>query len=342
MRLDHGRDVVAPVPDPNLGLERPRGRRLAGHPRDAIGDRARPRQQLPRPDDHPVRRRVDLEHVGGLGARDAETTPLPDRERRRTPVPRQHASVRVDDLALAHQVRRDRGQVRARLAARREAQLLRIGLARDRQPEALGGRARVGLRHPADREERPRQLALAEHVQHVRLVLGAVGAAQQPETAVAPIRPHVVPGRHGVDPELVRPPQEGAELDLAVAARARVRGTTGLVLGHEVADHGPLELVGQVADLEREPRDPGDLRGIVPRGRPAAAVFHPVEVDQPHVRAHDVVALLEQQAGGDRRVDATGHRDEHGSLRRHGSDATRCMRRRRRGYPRAEPMEGSP
>src|SRR5207342_1996956 len=43
-RLDHGRDVVAPVADPNLRLEGHRGRGLAGHPRHPIGDRPRARE----------------------------------------------------------------------------------------------------------------------------------------------------------------------------------------------------------------------------------------------------------------------------------------------------------
>src|SRR5207342_1844056 len=147
---------------------------------------------------------------------------------------------------------------------------------RDGEPEAFGSRARFGLRHPADRESRPRQLALTQHVQHVRLVFRPVGAAEQPETAAAPIRPHVVTGRHRVDPELVGPAKERAELDLAVAARARVRRAAGLVLGYEIPDHGPLELVREIADLEPESGDPRDLRGIVPRRRTTAAVLHPV------------------------------------------------------------------
>jgi hypothetical protein len=71
------------------------------------------------------------------------------------------------------------------------------------------------------------------------------------------------------------------------------------VLGHVVSDHRPLELVREIADLEREPGDPCDLGGVVPRRRAAAPVLHPVQVDQPHVRAHDLVALLEEHAGGD-------------------------------------------
>ena len=54
---------------------------------------------------------------------------------------------------------------------------------------------------------------------------------------------HVVTARDHVDPELVGAPQERAELDLAVAAGARVRRPTRLVLRGEVREHGPLEVV---------------------------------------------------------------------------------------------------
>src|SRR5215208_3246003 len=97
--LDHGRDVVAPVADPNLGLEGHRGRRMAGYPRHPIGDRPPAREQLSRSDDHPVGPRVDLQHVRGLGPRDAETAPLSYGEGCRAPVMREHAPLGIDDLA---------------------------------------------------------------------------------------------------------------------------------------------------------------------------------------------------------------------------------------------------
>ena len=62
--------------------------------------------------------------------------------------------VPIHDLAaFAHQ----RGGVApheaARIAGGGEAELLRIGLRRDRQPEPLRDRSRVRLDEPADREE---------------------------------------------------------------------------------------------------------------------------------------------------------------------------------------------
>ena len=51
-------------------------------------------------------------------------------------------------------------------------------------------------------------------------------------------------------------------------------------------------------------------------------------MDEPHVRAQHVVALLLQQARGDGGIDATGHRDEHGRHVRRLSATPRRSRRR--------------
>ncbi len=170
-------------------------------------------------------------------------------------------------------------------------------------------------------------------MQHVALVLRPVGAPQEPVAAGVARRPHVVAGRDEVDPELVRPPQERPELDLAVAARTRVRRPTLAELVHEVVDHRPVEIVRQVADLEREPGDPRHLGGVRPGRRAAASVLDPVEVHERHVRAPDVVALFPEQAGGDRGVDAPGHRDEDGGL--HPPRLPRCPSGRGSGVARA-------
>jgi hypothetical protein len=226
----------------------------------------------------------------------------------------EHVALLVHDLPFPNEM----GEVGARIGAgvtgRREAELLRIGLRRDGQAETLGERACFRLGELADREERPGERALAEHVEHVRLVLPGIEPSQQaPAVAgVVPRPPHVMPARHHVDAELVGAAQERAELDLAVAARARVRRSARLVLRGEVREHGAIEFVGQIADLEREPGDPRGLFRVAPRARTATSVVYAVQVHEPHVRAQHVVALFVQQACGDRGIDAAGHRDQHG------------------------------
>jgi hypothetical protein len=257
----------------------------------------------------------------------------------RAPVSPEDVALGVDDVAVAHEARRvlagvllEEGGV---VAAGHEAHLLGIRLVGNRQPEPLRVTARRGLRHGPDREQRARELALPERVQHVRLVLVGVGAAEQmPGAVVVAPGPHVVPRGHEVDPEPVGPAQERPELDVLVAAGARVRRPAGRVLGVEVGEDRLLERPAQVDDLHLEPADPADPPCVRPCGGAAAAVVDAVgSVDELDVRAEDLVALLLEQARGDRRVDPAGHGDEHRSLRGHATESTaaRGPTSRRRG-----------
>ena len=117
----------------------------------------------------------------------------------------EHRARRIDDVAAGvHERRRLGTHEPARVPARREAQLLRVGLAGHGQPEPLGEQARLGLGQPAHREERAGELRLPEHVQHVALILGRVGAAKEvPRARVVATRLHVVAGRDEIDAELV-------------------------------------------------------------------------------------------------------------------------------------------
>ena len=157
-------------------------------------------------------------------------------------VPSCSASTRPSGSATSPPACTSAGDLRshepAGVARRREAELLGVRLRRHREPEAPRVRAGLGLRHPADGEPRAGELGLPEHVQHVALVLRGVRAGEQvPRAGVVADPTDVVPGGHQVHPELVGPPQERAELDLAVAASARVRGPPGRELLGEVADH---------------------------------------------------------------------------------------------------------
>ena len=238
---------------------------------------------------------------------------MSDRERERAVVVTEHGAVGIHDIAARmHERRSLAAHEPARVTARRETELLGVGLGRDRQAEPLRQPARLGLRQPTDWEQRAGELRLSEHVEHVALVLGRIGPAQQvPGATVVSARAHVVPGGNELDAQLVRTSQERAELDLPVAARARVRRATGRVLRDEVLDHRFVEGGREVTDLERESADRCDRGSVRPRGRAAAAVLHPVEVDERHVRAHDVEAPLCKEAGCDGGIDPAGHRDQY-------------------------------
>src|SRR5206468_8103100 len=110
-----------------------------------------------------------------------------------------------------------------------------------------------------------------------------------PAVAVSP-GPRVVPGGHEVEPEKVGPFEERSELDLLVATNAGVRGPAGPMLGVEVGEDRPLELVVHVDDLEVEPCDLRDRPGVSLGLWAAAAVVDAAQMDQLQVGAQHAVA----------------------------------------------------
>src|SRR3989442_13782568 len=93
---------------------------------------------------------------------------------------------------------------------------------------------------------------------------------------------------------------EDAELEVAIAARARVRGAAGHVLGNEGADDVPLEVVGEVEDVVGETEAVGDRARVVEIVERAAAPAAPpcqAEGDADHVRARRQRAPGADRAG---------------------------------------------
>ncbi len=159
------------------------------------------------------------------------------------------------------------------------------------------------------------ELLLREREKEVRLVLGGVDAAQQPPSAgrLLPGDAGVVTGGHGVRPERGGAVAQLGELQFAVAVRARQGRPPGQILVHEVGDHRLLEPPFQVDDVMRDAE----------RRRHAACVVQIVEgaagseggpplglVVELHRQANHVPALLLEQGGGHRGVDASRHRDD--------------------------------
>ena len=128
-------------------------------------------------------------------------------------------------------------------------------------------------------------------------------------------------GRHRVEAQRERPLEHRGELDLLVAAQARVGGAAGGVLVHEVLDHVLVEPLAEVPDVERDADHVGRparvvavLDGAAAAGTGAVGlrVAREGEVD-----AGDVVAGFGGAGGGHCRVDAAGHggEDLHDGLR---------------------------
>ena len=182
-------------------------------------------------------------------------------------------------------------------------------------PRRLGLAAHGRLVGVAEREQRVRQLLLVEHAEHVGLVLAVVDRAVHLDEPVgAGAQLGVVAGRDGVEAQRQRAVEHGGELDLLVAAQARVGGAAGGVLVHEVLDHVLVEAVGEVPDVERDADDVGGAAGVVAvLDRAAAARAGAVGrgvAAQREVDAGDVVAGLDGAGGGDGGVDAAGHGGE--------------------------------
>ena len=179
-----------------------------------------------------------------------------------------------------------------------------------------GSPPHVALGEVAHREERARQLGLAQDVQDVALVLGLVGAAAQLEAVGAAGDAGVVAGGHGVEPEQHGPAQEAVELQVPVALDAGVRGAAGRVVGHVGSHHVLVEVVGEREHVVGDAELLGHPPGVVDVGHRAAPRVTGA-APQLEGGADHLVALLLEQGGGHRRVDPTAHADQdpHGSAR---------------------------
>ena len=150
-----------------------------------------------------------------------------------------------------------------------------------------------------------------EHGQHVGLVLAGIrGPVQDSVTD-----PRVVAGAYRVETEGQRLVEHRRELDLLVAAQARVRGAARGVLGDEILHHVTMESLGHVPDVERDPDDVGGpprVPGVFQRA--AAAGTGPVGRrvgGQRQVDAGHLVTRVHRTSRGRGGVHSARHRREH-------------------------------
>ena len=98
---------------------------------------------------------------------------------------------------------------------------------------------------------------------------GSAARCRTPST-----NPGVVAGAHRVEAERHRPVQDRGELDLLVAAQARVGRAAGGVLGDEVLDDVLVEPLGHIPDVERDADHigrPAGVPGVLQRAAAAGA-----------------------------------------------------------------------
>jgi len=188
----------------------------------------------------------------------------------------------------------------------------------------------LGLGESADRQHGARQRVLIEHVDHVALILGGIGPAQETPRTVDLLDAGVMSGGHGVEAENVSALEESIELEMTVALDARIGCDPAGVIGDVRVDDVTMEIVGEVEDQMID----SELLGHAPRVvdiAHAAASGVTLTTPQAHGDTHDLMPLLEQKGSGDRRIDTSGHGDKYF----HGvSPWVRLRRSSRRGVQR--------
>ena len=131
------------------------------------------------------------------------------------------------------------GQEAGAVGAGQEAQVLRVDLARHRQPGLRGDRPHLGLGQLAEREPQPGQRRRRERGQHVGLILGGIGRdAQERSSLVGDLRgAGVVAGGQPGATETIGQVEHRVQAHVAVAADARIRGLARGEARDERLDH---------------------------------------------------------------------------------------------------------
>ena len=204
------------------------------------------------------------------------------------------------------------GEPAAGVAVGDEADVVAVGLLRDGESALgrLGAHERLRRRR-SEREVGVRELLGGEHAEHVGLVLRGIRRPVQLESVGAVDERRVVAGADRVEAELDRALEQGRELDLLVAAHARVGGAAGAVLGDEVLDDVVAEALREVPHVERDAeaigRAPGIHRVLDRAASAAAGAQGAPGAGEREVHPDDVVPGVDGARGGDRGVDSAAH-----------------------------------
>src|SRR5689334_22558531 len=239
-------------------------------PVEVAGDEAAGEEFIIAADGHLAADAVDLDDVERRAGGDAQSLALADGEVVNAVMTAEDAAIAGDEfaggvrelLALLGEIRVNEALV---VAAGDEADLLRVGLFRQRQAVLAGELAHLRLAHFAQRKARAAELLLREAKKKVRMVLGGVGGAAQ-KPAVARGRKFatcVVAGSQQVSADLSRGDEKLIELQVVVAQAARDGRASGKILAHEGANHVALKALLVVDDVERDAQLLGDGARVV-------------------------------------------------------------------------------
>ena len=168
----------------------------------------------------------------------------------------------------------------------------------------LRDRAHLRLGQSAERQIYMRKLLCRQHVKHIALILGGIGAAHQTRACGRLHDLRIMSGHERITAELRGTFQQLRKFQMPVAFDAGVRRPAAEIAVHKAADDLFSEQLRQVKHTERNPealRDGARVRGIV--RQTAFAV-------QPHRAADAGIPRLHGQIGCHTGIHAAAHGDQ--------------------------------
>src|SRR5262245_16831216 len=203
------------------------------------------------------------------------------------------------------------------VAIRNKTDLLALRLLRSGETERAGNIPRFRLGHLAKRERGALELFLRQLEEKVGLILGKIPPLLENEPARGRIIFHagIVSGCDSIGADLPGQRYEPCEFELAVTGDAWNRRSPRKIVFDEGPDNSTFKLVLEIDHVERKTQPFGDSTSIVyiveraaTRGRRFAVSAQPAAlIPQLHRETDDIVALILQNCGGYRAIDASAH-----------------------------------
>jgi hypothetical protein len=191
-----------------------------------------------------------------------------------------------------------------------EADVLAVGFVPSAKSESFSVSTNFALVHTANGQHQERQLVLAQIPEDITLILLVVSTAREKMLSPACHDLRVVTSGDRVEAETDSSLEEQVELNMAIALDARIRRLARRVASYEGLDDVALELRGVIEHVMVNAEHLGDSARVVDVGdRTATRVRHPAP--QLQGRANHLMALLEEEPSGHRRVNASAHRHEY-------------------------------
>src|SRR6516162_1082369 len=304
---------------PELCHNRPSARRRRAKPVDLAESNSGLGERSTRTDEDAARPGIETQNVERLCRGDPQPLSLTYREMCDAAVMAEHAARRIDNIpgltGLGSQPL-DEPRIRT---LRHKANVLAVGLVGDGQAKTPCRCAGLVFGEPAEREAQKIELRARRCKQKITLVSASVPRPVQ-LGSVRPHHPaHVMPGGERRSTEMTCGAKQIAELDPLIAANARdwrfaaaigfgkivdyFRAKAALVIQHVMRNAEPVGNACRVADV------PAGAAHALPPDRGAVVVELQGDAD-------NLVAVLDQEGRGHRRIDAARHRDNDPVVRR--------------------------